>query len=82
MTDDFGHFYIVVFGGDGICHLEGEGQTNEGAGEVGEQSVIEPLPSAESVTLLGEGHAWDDSQVYLGIVSEDRSCGFLDAKGW
>lgn len=36
VIDDFVHFYIVVFGGDGICHLEGEGQANEGASEVGE----------------------------------------------
>ena len=70
----------MLFCRDDGKNLEGEGDADEGTMELGEQSVVKPFTSSESVALLGECHPWNDCEVNLEIIGKEGALGFLNAK--
>ena len=65
---------------DGGQDLKGKGESDEGAMELWQQSVVKPLSPSKSVSLLCECHSWNDCKVNAGKVCEDGAVGFLNAK--
>lgn len=74
------HPYVVLFRWNILDYLEGEGDADEGAMELGEQTVVVPFPASQSVTPKREGHAWDDGEVDGIESSEKRTFRFLYSK--
>ena len=70
----------MLFCRDDGKNLEGEGDADEGTMELGKQSVVKSFTSSESVALLCECHPWNDCEVNLGIIGEEGTLGFLNAK--
>ena len=74
------HADVVGFGRNGWENLEGEGDGDEGTGEVGKKAVVVTFTASEAVALEGECHAGDDGEVDLSIGIEEGTLRLLDAE--
>ena len=69
------HHDVMALAWDVADYLEGEGESNLPASDVGQEAVVVAFASAKPFAVWCECHAGDDGEVDVGVVGEDRACG-------